>query len=82
MTVKECIGLLLSREKMTQSELAEKLGIKGQAAVAVPLSRNEGMGMRVETLVKWLEALDCQICIEYCGEADVYTDDLIIDDFK
>jgi len=66
MTVKEVIVVLSKREGVTQSQLASRLGFDNPANVAVPLSRKgkECMGMRVETLVKWLDALNAQIVIQ------------------
>ena len=66
MTVKEVIVVLSKREGVTQSQLASRLGFDNPANVAVPLSRKgkEGMGMRVETLVKWLDDLNAQIVIQ------------------
>ena len=65
MTVREIIICLSKQEGLTQEELAHKLGLKGSANIAVPLSRNDGMGMKVDTLVRWLEALNAEIVIQY-----------------
>lgn len=43
-----------------------------QGSVAHPLSRNSGMTMQVDTLIRWLEALDAQIVIEPLGGDDGY----------
>ncbi len=64
MTVKEIIYLLSTKRGLTQDNLASKIGYTNQGSVARPLSRNSGMTMRVDTLVRWLEALDAQIVIE------------------
>lgn len=64
MTVKNLILTLLQNSGITQEELANRLEYKSQSNIAVPLSRNEGMGMKVETLIRWVEALDAQIVIQ------------------
>lgn len=75
MTVKEIIICLSKQEGLTQEELAHKLGFKGSAHIAVPLSRNDGMGMRVDTLIRWLEALNSEIVIQhYDGEHEYILD--------
>ena len=62
MTVKELITVVCERSGITVSELADKLQIN-KSTVSHTLSRNDGMSMKVENLVKWLEALDYQIVI-------------------
>lgn len=75
MTVKEIIISLSKQAEVTQEELAARVGYKQAANIAVPLSRNDGMGMKVETLIRWIEALDAQIVIQpLSGE-----DDLVLD---
>lgn len=64
MTVKNCINVLLMRSGLTQKELSQELELNGQAAIAVPLSRNNGMGMKVETLIRWLDKLDADLVIQ------------------
>lgn len=75
MTVKEIIILLSKQAGLTQEELAVRLGYKHSANIAVPLSRKDGMGMKIETFIRWVETLDAQIVIQpLSGE-----DDLILD---
>lgn len=64
MTVKDGIKILLSASELTQEGLGTKLGLKSRSAVSVPLSRNDGMGMRVETLIRWLDVLDADLVIQ------------------
>ena len=64
MTVKEGINILLIKSGLTQEELAHALGLKSHSAISVPLFRNEGMGMRVETLIRWLDKLDADLVIQ------------------
>ena len=64
MTVKDGIKILLSASELTQEGLGTKLGLKSRSAVSVPLSRNDAMGMRVETLIRWLDVLDADLVIQ------------------
>lgn len=64
MTVKEIVYLLSTKQGLTQDDLANKIGYANQGSVARPLSRNSGMTMQVDTLIRWLESLDAQIVIE------------------
>ena len=72
MTVKEIVYLLSTKQGLTQDNLASKIGYTNQGRVARPLSRNSGMTMQVDTLVRWLEALDAQIVIEPLDGDDGY----------
>lgn len=72
MTVKEIIYLLSTKQGLTQDDLANKIGYTNQGSVARPLSRNNGMTMQVDTLIRWLEALDAQIVIEPLDGDDGY----------
>lgn len=75
MTVKEIIICLSKQAGLTQAQLAARLGSDRAATVSVPLSRHMGMSMKVETLLRWVEALDAQIVIQSLdGE-----DELILD---
>lgn len=75
MTVKEIIISLSKQAGLTQEELAARLKYKHGANIAVPLSRNDGMGMRVETLIRWVEQLDAQLVIQPLNGED----DLVLD---
>lgn len=72
MTVKEIVYLLSTKQGLTQDNLSSKIGYTNQGSVARPLSRNSGMTMQVDTLVRWLEALDAQIVIEPLDGDDGY----------
>lgn len=77
MTVKDGIKILLSISELTQEELGQKLGLKSRSAISVPLSRNDGMGMRVETLIRWLDVLDADLVIQpRTGKID---DEILLD---
>ena len=47
MTVREIFLSICEQRNMSQTDMAKELGYERQANVAVPLSRNDGMGMRV-----------------------------------
>ena len=64
MTVTECIKTILSKTEITQEQFSKELGYAGKSSVTTPLSRNDGMGMRVETLCRWVECLGWQIVIQ------------------
>lgn len=72
MTVKEIVYLLSTKQGLTQDDLVNKIGYTNQGSVARPLSRNNGMTMQVDTLIRWLEALDAQIVIEPLDGDDGY----------
>lgn len=72
MTVKEIVYLLSTKRGLTQDDLANKIGYTNQGSVARPLSRNGGMTMQVDTLIRWLEVLDAQIVIEPLDGDDGY----------
>ena len=64
MTVKDCICVLLSKAGLTQEEFAHSMGLKSRASISVPLSRSDGMGMKVETLIRWLDVLEADLVIQ------------------
>lgn len=64
MTVAECIKLLLSSQGITQRQLAERMEYSEQGAITTALSRNDGMGMSVKTLIRYLDAMDAQLVIQ------------------
>lgn len=75
MTAKEVIIFLSKQAGVTQEQLAARLGFNDRSHIAVPLSRNDGMGMRLETFIRWLEALDAQLIVQPLNSED----DLILD---
>ncbi len=62
MTEREIIKGILRMKGMTQRELAELAGLKGQNNVAGMLN-NSKSGMRVANLVLLLDALNCELII-------------------
>lgn len=77
MTVADCVKIMIEKSGISQRKLAEALGYSGQGAISKPLSRNDGMGMAVATLLKWAEAMDYQIVLQPMDGGD--EDDLILD---
>ena len=61
MTSKDLIREIMKERSYTQRVLADKLGYKSQAAVAERLKG--ATEMRVDTLVKMLECLDCELVV-------------------
>lgn len=49
-----------------------EIGYTNQGSVGRPLSRNNGMTMQVDTLIRWLEVLNAQIIIEPLDGDDGY----------
>lgn len=77
MTVRNCIKCILERTNISCRTLAKQLGYASHSAITVPLSRNDGMGMTVGTLIKWLDELDYQIILQPIEGNE--NDDLILD---
>lgn len=75
MTTKEVIISLSKQAGITQEQLAFKLGYKSQSNIAALLSRNDGMSIKLETLIKWLEELNAQLVVQPLNGDD----DLILD---
>lgn len=69
MTVKDLIDLYCQEQGLTQTALAQQLGITKQT-LHTTLSRDNGMNMRLSTFVNWLDKMDCQIVVQrmYDGE--------------
>ena len=61
MTGKEAVRELLKERGYTMKTLADKLGYTSNAAIAERLSG--ARDMRVDTLVKMLEAMDCELVV-------------------
>ena len=72
MTVKDIVITLCKERGLSQEQLAAKMCKRGRTSIAVPLLRRDGMGMKVETLVEWLDALDCQLVVVGTEDEDEY----------
>lgn len=64
LTAKEIIILLSKQAGLTQEQVAARLGFDKANHISVPLSRNDGMGMRLEIFIRWLDALDAELVVE------------------
>ena len=69
MTIKNFIQFLCEQKEVSMSTLAAQMGIS-EKTLYTTLQRNDGMGMKVSTLVKWLENLDYQIVLQSFNEDD------------
>ena len=63
MTIKEIIKAICEKKGISTRDLAEHLNI-AQSSVVHTISRNDGMNMKVENLVRWLGELDYQIIVQ------------------
>lgn len=63
MTVKDLISQYCREQNITQTALAEQIEVSKQN-LHITLSRDNGMGMKLSTFIKWLDKMDCQIVIE------------------
>lgn len=75
MTVKESVKTMLSKRGWSQRKLAEELGYSGQGSIGKTLLRNDGMGMTVETLIKWAAAMDYQVILQSEDEEIIWDGD-------
>lgn len=83
MNEKEILKVVMKERKVTQEQLAKKLGYAAQAGVGRLLSRDGSL--RVDTLVKLLSALDYDVVIrDRWGRAEyaVDTDDDSIEEME
>ena len=80
MTPDEIIKSALKRRDMSQRNLAEAVGTY-QGCISTALSRNNGLGIRFETLYRYLDALDYDIVVRP-READDLKDEMLADDYS
>lgn len=73
MTVKDGVKTMLLSRGWSQRKLASRLGLSSQGTVAKALTRNEGMGMTVENLIKWADTLGYQVILQ-SEEEDIILD--------
>lgn len=69
MTVKDLISQYCREQNITQTALAEQIEVSKQN-LHITLSRDNGMGMKLSTLIKWLDKMDCQIVIESLNDGE------------
>lgn len=69
MTVKDLISLYCKERGITQTALAQQIEVSKQN-LHITLSRDNGMGMKLSTFIKWLDKMDCQIVIESLNDGE------------
>lgn len=69
MTVKDLISQYCREQNITQTALAEQIEVSKQN-LHITLSRDNGMGMKLSTFIKWLDKMDCQIVIESLNDGE------------
>lgn len=72
MTIKNLIEVYCRKQGITQTELSQKLGYANRSSISKVISSEDGMNMKLSTLVRWLEELDCQIVIECFDNEEEY----------
>lgn len=75
MTVRDIIVTHLKRTGLSQEEFAARLGVS-VSCVSTTLSREDGNGMKVSTLVRWLDVLGSQLVVDTLLNIE---DDMILD---
>ena len=63
MTVKNIIEVICIQRGVSKSELAQDMGLKRRSDLLTPIYKDEGMGVKVRTLIDWMEKLGYQLVI-------------------
>ena len=63
MTVKNIIEVICIQRGVSKSELAQDMGLKRRSDLLTPIYKDDGMGIRVRTLVEWLDKLGYQLVV-------------------
>jgi len=63
MNAKTAINEIIEERQITKAYLAQKLGYSTQSAITERLKASAKNDMRVDTLVKFLNELDCKLII-------------------
>lgn len=63
MTVRDFVSMVCQEQEITQTALANRIGITKQN-LKNTLSRENGMNMRLSTFVKWLDRMEYQLVLE------------------
>lgn len=63
MTVKDVIECICIQRGVSKSELALSMGMKKRSNLLTPVYRDDGMGIRIRTLVEWLDKLGYQLVV-------------------
>lgn len=63
MTVKNIIEVICIQRGVSKSELAQDMGLKRRSDLLTPIYKDDGMGVKVRTLIDWLEKLGYQLVV-------------------
>lgn len=72
MTSKEIIQKLMRVEGLTYEEMARRLNYSSKSTVHRMMNNNDGMNMKLETFINWLDELNAQIIIQPFSSDDEY----------
>ena len=72
MTGKEIIQKLMRIEGLTYEELARRLNYSSKSTVYLMMNNKDGMSMKLETFIAWLEGLNAEIVIQPFNSDDEY----------
>lgn len=62
MTTKEVLQKICNDSGISMSTMSTTLGLS-RSAVSKAMQENEGMSMRLDTLIKWIETYGCQLYV-------------------
>ena len=68
MTIRAAFKKILNLKNMTQMDLARKMGSDTNSTIAVPLTRNNGMGMGVGKVAHWASLCGYDLVLQPTGE--------------
>lgn len=68
MTVYDVVKEVCKARQMSQSDFAERVGVTA-GNLSRAIRKNDGMDMKVSTLLAWLAEMDCEITV-YDSEID------------
>lgn len=72
MTCKEIIQKLMRVEGLTYEEMARKLNYTSRSTVYLMMNNNDGMNMKLETFINWLDELGAEVVIQPFNSEDEY----------
>lgn len=64
MTSKEILQKIMRVDDVTYEEMAERLGYSSKSMIYRMMNNDDGMNMKLKTLIKWLDELNAQIIIQ------------------
>lgn len=72
MTSKEIIQKIMKIEGLNPGELTKRLNYSSRAVFYKTLNNDDGMNMKLKTLINWLNELNAQIVIQPLYSEDEY----------